>query len=773
MPHRKLRPLASAPRKYRQGTQVLGLPQFSSLPNPPGNQFFYASSAQQAFIQNTPNFPATSQNLILNTVAGFPSQYPYSLLLEWGTANQEVVSITQAPTGGGPYLFGNVGRGQDGTTAITHATGASVIHGVSARDFAQSPPVFNVCYYGADPTGLADSGPAIQNALLAASDYGGGAVCHVPPGRYITSVTLGIPPNVWFRGDGPGISTIHAVSGFSPPQNGNNGGMSVLQTFQNVGGNYIRISGLTIDGNQAGNLRVPSWADTPECAPVSLWSASILRVDDIEVINAIGYSLYLKYCTDFKITNCRVTSGQNPATGWFQQDGIHITDSTIGLVSGCTVDTGTNGLAGDDGIAVQAYGACSDITIIGNRVRAAAHGITLVASGGTVTDAEITSNDVWSSQAEAVKIYPDRLGGGLISGVTISGNTFGAVNASGSYNGLSLADYVAVGGTTAGWKDVSVTGNTFTGFTTSTGYGIFAGYGTGLAISNNVLDGMNTAAGIFAGLNTAVTEICSRFQITGNTVNMSTSAAANPVGIVTQDAFDGAISGNTVIGPGSGVSGGVGIKLTSVATAATGIAVTGNRISGFATPASENNFGAAPDYNSFADNIIHGCGTGTVVVGAHTMTGGLKLIQSTSATAGGTGTTAQSITGLIASLDVGTYYLEIFLSFEPTVTGGATSFGFTAASGLTLSAISMGSLIGSMGTAATAGTSALVTSTTLSDAMWTSPVATGSSGFGLCHLWGTLTVSAAGTLQVVFANVTSADTTTIAAGATMLIRSLA
>lgn len=157
---------------------------------------------------------------------------------------------------------------------------------------------------------------------------------------------------------------------------------------------------------------------------------------------------------------------------------------------------------------------------------------------------------------------------------------------------------------------------------------------------------------------------------------------------------------------------------------------------------------------------------------ANTYDAGQLLVQTTAPTNGTTGTAAQNVTGLVTPplLAGAVYHLDILLSFEPTVAGGVTNFGLAAGAGLTLSAISMGSLIGGMGTSAEAGTAGYVTSTSLSATMWASPTRAGTSGFGYCHLWGKVTVNAAGTLQVVFANGTSADTATVAAGATMLVR---
>lgn len=150
---------------------------------------------------------------------------------------------------------------------------------------------------------------------------------------------------------------------------------------------------------------------------------------------------------------------------------------------------------------------------------------------------------------------------------------------------------------------------------------------------------------------------------------------------------------------------------------------------------------------------------------------GQQFIQTTSATTGGTGTASQSITGLAAALGVSVYVLEIYIPWTPTGTiGSTTTFGFSASGGLALSAISMGGHCMSGDSTVDEGTYGYVTSTTLSDSMWTGSTHAGTAGYGFMRIWGTLTVSTAGTLQVVFANTTSADTVTIGAGASILVR---
>lgn len=83
--------------------------------------------------------PGTTPGTITLTVADttpFASMtsFPYPILIEWGSTNQEVMSVTARPSS---TTF-TATRAQDGTSALAHAVGTQVYHGVSARDFNES-----------------------------------------------------------------------------------------------------------------------------------------------------------------------------------------------------------------------------------------------------------------------------------------------------------------------------------------------------------------------------------------------------------------------------------------------------------------------------------------------------------------------------------------------------------------------------------------------------------------------------------------------------------
>lgn len=89
---------------------------------------YYSSTAARTTLSAGVNASAVTLSVV--AVSGWPTQFPYTLILEEGTVNEEVVEVSNRS---GTTL--TVTRGVDGTTGKAHDAGAAVQHGVSARDF--------------------------------------------------------------------------------------------------------------------------------------------------------------------------------------------------------------------------------------------------------------------------------------------------------------------------------------------------------------------------------------------------------------------------------------------------------------------------------------------------------------------------------------------------------------------------------------------------------------------------------------------------------------
>jgi hypothetical protein len=92
------------------------------------NARFYSSIAAVTNLQVTANPSDTS--IQVASSSGFPGSFPFTLSLDYGSANEELVDVTS----GGPNIF-TVTRAVDGTSASSHNAGAVVRHVSSARDF--------------------------------------------------------------------------------------------------------------------------------------------------------------------------------------------------------------------------------------------------------------------------------------------------------------------------------------------------------------------------------------------------------------------------------------------------------------------------------------------------------------------------------------------------------------------------------------------------------------------------------------------------------------
>src|SRR6185503_10386739 len=121
--------------------------------------------------------------------AKYPSAAPF--MLQLGNASPFELSKCTARSGDVLTLL----RAQEGTSAQTFAVGVTVEQVASAGNLANlwtaSPQVFNVLGYGAKGDGATDDTTAIQAAITACQNAGGGTV-YLPTGKYLVSAPLAV-----------------------------------------------------------------------------------------------------------------------------------------------------------------------------------------------------------------------------------------------------------------------------------------------------------------------------------------------------------------------------------------------------------------------------------------------------------------------------------------------------------------------------------------------------------------------------------------------------
>ena len=111
---------------------------------------YYSSTAVETALSGS--IPAQAQgaantSFIVASVSGFPSNYPYTLIVDPDTSKEEVVTVT---AGSGTTL--SVTRGSDNTQGVAHSAGAVVRHGVSGRDFREEQTHIAARGYDIDQT---------------------------------------------------------------------------------------------------------------------------------------------------------------------------------------------------------------------------------------------------------------------------------------------------------------------------------------------------------------------------------------------------------------------------------------------------------------------------------------------------------------------------------------------------------------------------------------------------------------------------------------------
>jgi hypothetical protein len=97
---------------------------------------FYSSATKQTTTTADPGTSGAVLSVADSTVfASLDGQFPWTALINWGKPDQEVVNVTGRSSSNTSLT---IVRGQDGSTGQAHAVGATVDHGVSARDFNEA-----------------------------------------------------------------------------------------------------------------------------------------------------------------------------------------------------------------------------------------------------------------------------------------------------------------------------------------------------------------------------------------------------------------------------------------------------------------------------------------------------------------------------------------------------------------------------------------------------------------------------------------------------------
>ena len=179
-------------------------------------------------------------------------------------------------------------------------------------------PCFNVIDFGASEVGEANT--AIQAALDAAAEAGGGTVC-VPPGTYMLKHALDLGDNVHLQGSGYHVTTLILRSSEIPPQLYFEGYLTLLRILGKKG---VTVSGLRLDGGKQFSEYLgcqPQFRedDTPsnrqqgiliDANPPFSWGSYVRSEDcvirDCLIENCVTDGIYVARSRNIRIERCNV-----------------------------------------------------------------------------------------------------------------------------------------------------------------------------------------------------------------------------------------------------------------------------------------------------------------------------------------------------------------------------------------------------------------------------------------------------------------------------------
>jgi hypothetical protein len=92
---------------------------------------YYSNTAADTTLSTSMTNVQTTITVV--SASGFPSSFPFTLVVEPGAANAEIVTVTSLSSG----TTYNITRGVDGTSAVAHTSGVPVRHMITARDFTE------------------------------------------------------------------------------------------------------------------------------------------------------------------------------------------------------------------------------------------------------------------------------------------------------------------------------------------------------------------------------------------------------------------------------------------------------------------------------------------------------------------------------------------------------------------------------------------------------------------------------------------------------------
>ena len=124
---------------------------------------YFSSIATPKTLSSSISDSATS--IALNNITGLPGAFPYTLVIEPDTANEEIVSVTANPSGSNLTIV----RAQDSSSPVAHVAGVAVRHMITARDVQEPQTHMNstTSVHGIPDTSVLATTSAVTAAVAA------------------------------------------------------------------------------------------------------------------------------------------------------------------------------------------------------------------------------------------------------------------------------------------------------------------------------------------------------------------------------------------------------------------------------------------------------------------------------------------------------------------------------------------------------------------------------------------------------------------------------
>lgn len=234
--------------------------------------------------------------------------------------------------------------------------------------FPCSAADFNVTGYGAKGNGITDDAKAIQRAIDACSDSGGGSVVF-PSGKTFMAGPLHLKSNVDLHLQSNSVllanpdESVYTESAFR--QNRGEGMMWISgKDIQNISitgrgridGNGVAFMGRELDDSY--ELKPVTDFD-PRPHVLTLVNTSNVKINGVTIANSAYWTVHLVGCYDVAISDISLLNNLKIRNG----DGIDIDHSRKVRISNCFIESGDDCICLKNRREFEEYGPCEDVVV--------------------------------------------------------------------------------------------------------------------------------------------------------------------------------------------------------------------------------------------------------------------------------------------------------------------------------------------------------------------------------------------------------------------------